>query len=493
MNGAPVPGVVVTFTVTAGPNAGVSGTDTTDASGQAMFTYTSNGTAGIDTVQASGTVDGMPFSCTGSVRWTFVSHTSSTTTSTRTDNLTQNATDNVAGASVGSSQTVMFTVTDCKNNPVSGQQVIFTVTSGPNAGVMGTTMTDATGKASFTYTGTGGPGTDTIQADVMVVTQSEEITMTSTTSTTSIGSLCFGKNIHTNTNTEFVTTNCTTHFTGTVMWVSNRPPTAQCQNVTVPAGPTCTANASIDNGSFDPDGDPITLSQSPPGPYPLGMTTVTLTVTDSHGAMSTCMATATVTNAAPMANAGLDQTVDEGAAVMLSGSGSDANAGQTLTFMWTQTGGPAVMLSGANTATATFTAPNVADLSCTALTFQLKVTDSCGAMTTDTVVITVSDVFVMADDRNGHCVVVRRTCAGNAATYCWRKPDGSSVRGPCTVTISGGTVNAQSPEADPNVFQAGADLTRRRGNARLTETRANPTRTSTIVDNNTADSTCSCS
>jgi hypothetical protein len=55
------------------------------------------------------------------------------------------------------------------------------------------------------------------------------------------------------------------------------------------------ANASIDNGSFDPDAaDAITLSQSPAGPYDSGTTVVTLTVTDNHGASDSCMATVTV-------------------------------------------------------------------------------------------------------------------------------------------------------------------------------------------------------
>jgi hypothetical protein len=76
---------------------------------------------------------------------------------------------------------------------------------------------------------------------------------------------------------------------------TNQAPVAQSQNVTVAAGAACTANASIDNGSYDPDsGDTITVTQSPAGPYPLGTTNVTLTVTDSNGASSSAQATVTV-------------------------------------------------------------------------------------------------------------------------------------------------------------------------------------------------------
>lgn len=81
---------------------------------------------------------------------------------------------------------------------------------------------------------------------------------------------------------------------------SNSPPVAQCRNVTVSAGDaTCKAPASIDNGSFDPDSDPITVTQSPPGPYPLGMSSVTLTVTDAQGESSSCTATVTVVDQTP--------------------------------------------------------------------------------------------------------------------------------------------------------------------------------------------------
>jgi N-acetylneuraminic acid mutarotase len=80
---------------------------------------------------------------------------------------------------------------------------------------------------------------------------------------------------------------------------ANNSPMAVCQSVTVSAGPACTADASINNGSSDPDGDPITITQAPAGPYSLGSTPVTMTVTDSHGATSSCMATVTVADNTP--------------------------------------------------------------------------------------------------------------------------------------------------------------------------------------------------
>ncbi|MEP7274258.1 MAG: hypothetical protein ABI882_22375, partial [Acidobacteriota bacterium] len=79
----------------------------------------------------------------------------------------------------------------------------------------------------------------------------------------------------------------------------NTAPIARCQNKTVSANPDNTADASIDNGSSDPDGDPLTLTQSPPGPYPVGMTSVMLTVTDGRGGSSMCSATVTITAFGP--------------------------------------------------------------------------------------------------------------------------------------------------------------------------------------------------
>ena len=52
-SGSFIPGATVTFTVTAGLNIGQTGNDVTDASGEATFTYTSNGVAGSDTIRAT--------------------------------------------------------------------------------------------------------------------------------------------------------------------------------------------------------------------------------------------------------------------------------------------------------------------------------------------------------------------------------------------------------------------------------------------------------
>ncbi len=67
----------------------------------------------------------------------------------------------------------------------------------------------------------------------------------------------------------------------------------------VSAGTNCVADASVNNGSFDPDGDPITVSQVPPGPYPLGTNRVTLTVSDNHGASNSCSALVIVQDRTP--------------------------------------------------------------------------------------------------------------------------------------------------------------------------------------------------
>jgi hypothetical protein len=75
----------------------------------------------------------------------------------------------------------------------------------------------------------------------------------------------------------------------------NEPPVAVCRDVTLSADDSCQASASVDGGSSDPDEKPapLSLSQSPTGPFGLGSHAVTLTATDGE-ASAMCMATVTV-------------------------------------------------------------------------------------------------------------------------------------------------------------------------------------------------------
>lgn len=88
---------------------------------------------------------------------------------------------------------------------------------------------------------------------------------------------------------------------------------------------------------------------------------------------------------APTANAGADQTVIQGTDVAMAGSGTDPDGGN-LTYQWTQLSGPAVELTGDNTANASFTAPVAAGQD---LVFQLTTRNAGGLTGTDTITISV--------------------------------------------------------------------------------------------------------
>jgi RHS repeat-associated protein len=66
---------------------------------------------------------------------------------------------------LGSSFSLTATVTDPNQQPVPGVTVVFEATSGPNRGLTGQAVTDAAGKARFTYTGSIA-GTDLWQAKI---------------------------------------------------------------------------------------------------------------------------------------------------------------------------------------------------------------------------------------------------------------------------------------------------------------------------------------
>jgi hypothetical protein len=90
-----------------------------------------------------------------------------------------------------------------------------------------------------------------------------------------------------------------------------------------------------------------------------------------------------------VADAGLDQTVHEGASVILNGSNSKSNNNVILSYEWKQIPNPNITVGGANTMIWSFIAPYVS--TDTTLTFELVVTDNKGISSTDEVNINVRD------------------------------------------------------------------------------------------------------
>lgn len=126
---------------------------------------------------------------------------------------------------------------------------------------------------------------------------------------------------------------------------------------------------------------------------------VTATATDAAGntsAFSACVNVQQVTpppNQPPVANAGSNQTVTVGTLVTLNGTASfdPDNGPSPLTFLWTQTSGPTVVLTGATTATPSFT-PTVMGT----YVFRLVVNDGAANSAPASVTITVTPPPVAA-------------------------------------------------------------------------------------------------
>ena len=116
-----------------------------------------------------------------------------------------------------------------------------------------------------------------------------------------------------------------------------------------------------------------------------------LTVSDRAGRRSRDSVTITVDsprNAAPVANAGPDQSVSKSQPVTLNGFGSsDPDILDTLSYQWAQISGDEATLSSTTAHSPTFTAPSNPGV----LIFELTVTDARGGQASDQVSITVLD------------------------------------------------------------------------------------------------------
>jgi hypothetical protein len=90
-----------------------------------------------------------------------------------------------------------------------------------------------------------------------------------------------------------------------------------------------------------------------------------------------------------VADAGSDQTVYEGAPVILNASNSKSNNNVILSYEWKQIPNPNITVGGANTMIWSFIAPDIS--TDTTLTFELVVTDNKGKTSTDEININVRE------------------------------------------------------------------------------------------------------
>lgn len=197
----------------------------------------------------------------------------------------------------------------------------------------------------------------------------------------------------------------TAQVTVTVKQV-NKAPTAN-------AGVTQTVNENVTvtlvgTASTDGDGDVLTYEWTAPNGITLSGTTTatptfvapevktdttypfTLTVSDGQ-ASSTAQVTIVVkqVNKAPVANAGVAQTVKEGAIVTLNGTASTDPDGDVLLYKWTAPAG--ITLSATTTANPTFVAP--ATTTSATYTFGLIVNDGKEDSQQSSVTITVTHII----------------------------------------------------------------------------------------------------
>ena len=177
-------------------------------------------------------------------------------------------------------------------------------------------------------------------------------------------------------------------------------PTISCADISVNEKSDVTLSATVTNPGNDVlsytwkqiAGQPIILSSTtdsnPTFPAPAFSATgnelkFKLDVTDGLIDIPSCQMTVTVNKLTvqlppPVANAGIDQTVNKGLQVTLDGSGS---TGKYLTYSWKQTGGDPVALLFASTAHPVFFSPDIDIGQTKVLEFTLTVSNANGQST----------------------------------------------------------------------------------------------------------------
>ena len=311
-NSNPANGVTVNFSVTAGPNIAQSGTATTGVSGQGGFTYSGDGGAGTDTIQAIVTVSGISATGTAAKVWVnaiasnlppvaacqnvtvaadascaaIVPASAVDNGSSDPDGTIMNRVLSPAGPFALGITPVTLTVTD-NNGATNSCQATITVVDQtlPSISCSASILTNVPNGVTGTVVNFPTPAA----ADNCGIASTS--CSPSSGSTFALGTntvICAAIDTSSNTNT------CS--FT-IIVASGNLSPIAVCQDVTANADVSCAAAvpaSAVDNGSSDPDGVVVSRVLNPAGPYAIGVTPVTLTVTDNNGATNSCQATITV-------------------------------------------------------------------------------------------------------------------------------------------------------------------------------------------------------
>jgi hypothetical protein len=332
------PTVTTTYTLTATDSKGCQGTSTVVVTVNPV-PVANAGVAQTICVGASANLSGSATGGTAPYTYSWSSGAATNTTSvspTATTTYTLTATDSKG---CQGTSTVVITVNPV---PVANAGVAQTICVGSSATLSGAT---SGGTAPYTYAWTGG-----------ATTISTSVSPTATT-----------------TYTLTVTDSKGCQGTSTVVITVNPVPVANAGVAqTICVGSSATLSDGTSGGTapytYAWTGGATTISTTV---SPTATTTYTLTVTDSNGCQDTSTVVVTV-NSAPVAEAGLAQTICAGANATLSGSASGGTA--PYTYAWT----------GGITTSTTSVSPS------TTTTYTLTVTDNNSCKGTDTVVVTVN-------------------------------------------------------------------------------------------------------